>query len=120
MNVEQTIEFLLKNQARMDARMDAKFAKAEQRFAQAEKRLDRLERVVAQNSRLMTRLTRYGVSLRSDVRKIEKNLAEVAERSLVTEKNLSKASESLSEADDKLNALIDFVDRHIRGNGKEK
>jgi len=38
MNVERTIEFLLKNQARMDARMDAKFAKAGARFARAEKR----------------------------------------------------------------------------------
>ena len=34
MNVERTIEFLLKNQARMDA----KFAKAGARFARAEKR----------------------------------------------------------------------------------
>ena len=36
MDVERTIEFLLKNQARMDSRMDAKFAKAEARFAKAD------------------------------------------------------------------------------------
>jgi len=48
----------------MDARMDAKFVKADDRFATAEKRLDRLERVVALNSRIVIRLTRHGVSLR--------------------------------------------------------
>ena len=60
MNVERTIEFLLKNQARMDARMDAKFAKADARFARADNRMDRIERVVAQNNRITTRLERYG------------------------------------------------------------
>ena len=103
MDVERTIEFLLKNQARMDARFDAKFAKADQRFAQAEKRLDRLERGLAQNNRIVTQLARSGVTLRSDVRRTEKNLAEIAE--------------SMSEMDGKLNALIEFVDRQTRGNG---
>jgi len=56
MNVERTIEFLLKNQARMDA----KFAKADARFARADNRMDRIERVVAQNNRITTRLERYG------------------------------------------------------------
>jgi uncharacterized coiled-coil protein SlyX len=113
MDVERTIEFLLKNQARMDARFDAKFARADQRFAQAEKRsaqaekrLDQLERVVAQNSRIVTQLARSGVTLRSDVRRTEKNLAEIAE--------------SLSEMDGKLNALIEFVDRQNRGNGRKQ
>jgi uncharacterized coiled-coil protein SlyX len=104
MDVERTIEFILKNEARMDARFDAKFAKADARFVQAEKRLDRLERVVAQNNRTVTRLASYGVSLRSDVRRVEKGLAQITEK--------------LSETDDKLNALIEIVDRNIRGNGK--
>ena len=127
MDVERTIEFLLKNQARMDARFDAKFAKADQRFAQAEKRfaqaekrLDRLERGLAQNNRIVTQLARSGVTLRSDVRRTEKNLAEGAERISQIEKNLAKVSESLSEIDDKLNALIDIVDRQIRGNGRQR
>ena len=105
MDVDRTIEFLLKNQARMDARFNAKFDRADQRFAQAEKRLDRLELVVAQNNRLVSKLARSGVSLRSDVRK--------------TEQNLAKISESLSEMDGKLNALIDITDRRIRGNGQK-
>ena len=103
MNVERTIEFLLKNQARMDARFDVRFAKADQRFAQAEKRLDRLEQGLARNNRIVTQLARVGVSLRSDVRRTEKNLATI--------------TESLAEMDGKLNALIDFVDRQSRANG---
>jgi hypothetical protein len=104
MDVERTIEFLLKNQVRMDARLDAKFAKAEKRF-------DRIERVFAQNNRIVARLARHGVSLRSDVRRIDKALAEVAERQARTE-------EKLAETDEKLNALIVIVDRSIRRNGR--
>lgn len=83
----------------MDARFDAKFDRADQRFFQAEKRLGRVERMV-------TQLARHGVSLRSDVRRIDKALAQ--------------ASERLSETDGKLNALIDIVDQHRRGNGQRK
>ena len=97
MDAERTIQFLLKNQARIDARMDAKFAKADARFVKAEKRLDRLEQVVAQNNRIVSQLVRYGVSLRSDVRRIDKALAET---------------------DEKLNALIDIVDQSFRRNGR--
>jgi uncharacterized coiled-coil protein SlyX len=106
MNIERAIEFLIKNQARMDARLDAKFDRADQRFAQAEKRfaqtekrLDRLERVVAQSNRIVTQLARYGVTLRSDVDRTRKNLAEASE---------------------KLNILIEVVERHIRGNGRQR
>jgi septal ring factor EnvC (AmiA/AmiB activator) len=112
MDVERTIEFILKNQAQMDARFNAKFDRAderfeqaEKRFAQAEKRMDRLDRQIKQASHLVAKLARSGVSLRSDVRK--------------TERNLKKLSESLSENDGKLNALIDFVDRQSRGNGRK-
>ena len=97
MDVERTIQFLLKNQARIDARMDAKFAKADARFVKAEKRLDRLEQVLAQNNRIVSQLVRYGVSLRSDVRRIDKALAET---------------------DEKLNALIDIFDQSIRRHGR--
>jgi hypothetical protein len=106
MDVERTIDFLLKNQARMDARMDAKFAKADARFVKAERRLDRIERIIAQNNRITTRLVRYGVSLRSDVRRIDKTLAETTGK--------------LVETDEKLNALIDIVDQSIRRDGKRR
>jgi len=104
MDVERTIHFLLKNQARMDARMDAKFAKADARFIKAEKRLDRLEQVVAQNNRIVSQLVRYGVSLRSNVRRIDRALADLAEKQ--------------AETDEKLNALIDIVDQSMRRNGR--
>ena len=94
----------------MDARFDAKFAKADERFAQSEKRLDRLERglaensrLVGQNNRIVTQLARSGVALRSDVRR--------------TEQNLARDLRELSQMDYKLNALVDIVDRQIRGNG---
>ena len=70
MDVEKTIEFTLKQQARMDARFEAQFERAEERFRKSEARLDRLERVVALNNRVVTRLVRYEVSLRSDVRRL--------------------------------------------------
>jgi len=133
MNIERAIEFIIKNQARMDARLDAKFdranerfaqaekrfAQAEKRFAQAETRLNRLERVVTQNNRVVTKLAQVGVTLRSDVRRTEKNLADATERLSGVERNLEKASVTLSETEDKLNALVDLVDRHIRGNGRQ-
>ena len=106
MDVERTIEFLLKNQARMDARFNAKFDRAD-------KRMERLERVVAHNNRLVTSLARYGVSLRSDVRRIDKASAR-------TDEALAKVSEHQNETDDKLNALIELMDRHLRGNGRQK
>ena len=110
MNVERTIGSLMRNQASMDARFDA-------RFERADKRLERLEKVVGQNNRLVTQLARRGVSLRSDVRKTQEDLRTFRLR---TEENFTKISESLSETDDKLNALVVLMDRHLRGNGKQK
>jgi uncharacterized coiled-coil protein SlyX len=98
MNIERAMEFLVKNQARMDARFNDKFDRAD-------KRLERLERVVAQNNRVVSRLSRYGVSLRSDVRRLDKAMVLLAERH--------------TETDDKLNGLIDLMDRRIRGNGQQ-
>ncbi|MGH9327105.1 MAG: hypothetical protein ACRD2B_10560 [Terriglobia bacterium] len=64
MDVEKTIEFLLENQARFDARMDANFAKAEARFVRAEKRMDRVERIVAQ-------MATVGLKFRNEMRRAE-------------------------------------------------
>jgi predicted nucleic acid-binding Zn-ribbon protein len=93
----------------MDARFNAKFDRAD-------KRLERLEKVVGQNNRLVAQLARRGVSLRSDVRKTQEDLRTFRLR---TEENFTKISESLSETDDKLNALVEFMDRHLRGNGQQ-
>jgi len=92
MNVEKTIEFILDMQAKSEER----FAKAEARADRADRRMDRLENVVKQ-------LVRSGLSLSSDVRKLEKFRA--------------RTEENLAEITDKLDALIDVVDRSIRRNG---
>ena len=70
MDLEKAMQSLLRHQARADARFEAKFDRADARFRHAEARLDRLERVVALNNRVVTRLVRYGVSLRSDLRRL--------------------------------------------------
>jgi hypothetical protein len=100
LDVEKTIDFLLKNQARMDARFEAKFAKADQR-------LTRLEKVVATNNRVVTRLTRYGISLRSDVRRLDRALVQIAEAQ-------AKGAVKMVEIEEKLDGLIDIVDQSIR------
>ena len=69
MNIEKTTESLLKNQARRDAGFEAK-------FAQADERLTSLEKVVATNNRVVTRLARYGVALRIDVRRHDRFIRE--------------------------------------------
>jgi len=97
MHIERTMEFILKQQATFDSN----FAKADQRFLKAEKRLDRIERVVGQ---LASTSLRY----RNEIR-----------RSQMEAHRQVKALRELShETEDKLNALIDVVDKSIRRNGK--
>ena len=104
MEVEKTIDFLLKNQARMDARFEAKFAKADER-------LTRLEQVVATNNRVVGRLTHYGISLRSDVRRLDKALIRIAEAQ-------AKSETKMVEIEEKLDGLIGVVDQSIRRSGR--
>ena len=96
MNIEKTMEFILDLQAKAEER----WAKAEERFAKSERRLDRMERMVAQNNRLVARLGRAGVTLRSDVRRHERAITRI--------------EDNLAEATDKLNGLIDIVDKMAR------
>jgi septal ring factor EnvC (AmiA/AmiB activator) len=86
MVVEKTIEFISDHQA------------------QAEVRLGRLERAISQ-------LVRYGVSLRSDVRRHDKAITRLDEA-------MTRLAVVHAETDGKLNALIDLVDKTIRRNGK--
>jgi hypothetical protein len=96
----KTMEFMLEQQARFEAN----FAKADARFAKSEGRLDRIERVAAHNNRLVGRLARAEVGLRSEVRRHKEFLA--------------RHEQTMAEIEDKLNALIDFVDRQSRKNGR--
>jgi chromosome segregation ATPase len=140
-NVEKTIEFILGQEARIEARFgkalermdradkrmdradkrtdradkrmdraDKRADRADQRADRADQRLDRLERVVSLTNRVVTRLVRYGVSLRSDIRRHDKAILriEAAVASLVV---------SQQRTDDRLDALIRIVDRTIRRNG---
>ncbi len=93
MDVEKTIEFILGHQA------------------QAERRMARLERAVSQTNRTVNQLVRYGVSLRSDVRRHDKAIARLDEA-------MAHLAEIHAETDGKLNALIDIVDKTIRRKGK--
>jgi hypothetical protein len=91
-DVDKTIDFLLKNQARMDARF-------EERFAKADERMSRLERVVATNNRVVTGLVRYGISLRSDVRRLDKAFIRIAEAQ-------AKSEIKMVDIEEKLDGLI--------------
>lgn len=70
----------------------------------SEARLDRLERVVHG-------LVRHGISLRNDVRRQDRLILRI-------EAALDQLVTSQSETDDKLNGLIDLVDKMIR-NGRK-
>ena len=100
MNVEKTIEFILDHQA------------------QAEGRMERLERAISQTNRVVNQLVRYGVSLRSDVRRLDKAMARLAVVHAETDEKLKALAEVHAETDEKLNALIDLVDKSIRRNGR--
>ncbi|HXJ91557.1 MAG TPA: hypothetical protein VMT20_01585 [Terriglobia bacterium] len=110
MGIERTMGFLLQSQARTDARIASYFAKADQRMR-------RLERVLATNNRVVTGLVRYGVSLRSDVRRLDKAMTRLAKAQAKSEQEMTKSEEKLVETEDKLNGLIDVVDKSIRRNG---
>ena len=114
MDVEKTIEFILRQEAKAEARLqkamermdraDKRMDRADKRADRADKRLDRLERVVAQTNRVVMGLVRYGVSLRSDVRRHDKAILRI-------EAAVANLAESQQRTDDRLNALIRLVDR---------
>ena len=118
MDIERAIEFMLKQQARFDsnqakfeenqAKIEANFAKADQRFLQTEKRLDRLEHVVAQTTRVVGQLASASLRFRNEIRRSQ----------IEADREMKAFRERSSETDDKLNALIDLVDKNIRRNGK--
>jgi hypothetical protein len=111
MNIERTMQFILKQQARFEsnqATIESNFAKAEQRSLRAEKRLDRLERVVGQTTRVVGQLASASLRFRNEIRRSQ----------IDANRQLKALRERSYETVDKLNALIDVVDRSIRRNGK--
>lgn len=101
MNAEKTMEFILKQQA-----------KFEENFHQSNARLNRIERVLEQTNRVVGKLASTGVALRSDVRRHEKFIAK-------HEAFAARHDVMMAEMEDKLNALIDFVDKQTRRNGSK-
>ena len=89
--------------APLDAKAEERANRAEERANRADKRLDRLERIV-------TQLAVAGRRFRSDVRLFQSEVREFK----------TKVEEALSETTDKLNALIEVVDKTTRHNGKER
>jgi len=73
--------------------------------------IERLERAISQTNRVVNQLVRYGVSLRSDVRRHDEAIVRL-------DKAMIRLAEVHAETDGKLNALIDLVDKTIRRNGK--
>jgi|SRR6516162_1912234 hypothetical protein len=104
MNIERTQEFILKQQARFESN----FAKADERFLRAEKRLDRLQRVVGRTARVVGQLASASLRFRNEIRRSQ----------IEADRQLKALRELTYETEDKLNALIDVVDRSIRRNGK--
>ncbi|HUI43769.1 MAG TPA: hypothetical protein VL523_17550 [Terriglobia bacterium] len=104
MNVEKTMQFILETQAQFEAAVAKNVVASERRFGQAEKRLDRIERVLGQTNRVLAGLASRGVNLRGDTRRHEKWLAT---HELV-----------MTEMGEKLDGLIDVVDKMIRKNGR--
>jgi hypothetical protein len=72
--------------------------------------LDRIERIFAQTNRVVVGLARSGLSLRSDVRELQKFRAR-------SERFQARTDENLVEIPDKLDALIDVVGESLRRNG---
>jgi hypothetical protein len=100
MDVEKTIEFIMDHQA------------------QAEGRMERLERAISRTTCVVNQSVRYGFSVRSDVRRLDKAMAHLAVVHAETDEKLKALAEVHAETDGKLNALIDLVDKTIRRNGK--
>ena len=100
MNVEKTIEFIMDHQAQAEGRME-----------RLDRAIERLERAISQTNRVVNQLVRYGVSLRSDVRRHDEAIVRL-------DKAMIRLAEVHAKNDGKLNALIDLVDKTIRRNGK--
>lgn len=110
MDIERTMEFMLARQAKFEARFDASIERSNRRLDRIERglthtqrELTRTQRVLSQTNRVVGKLAEAGVTLRSDIRRHEA---------------WQKHHEMMmAEMEDKLNALIEIVDKQTRRNG---
>ncbi|MGH9327671.1 MAG: hypothetical protein ACRD2B_13460 [Terriglobia bacterium] len=120
MNIERTMEFILQQQAKFEARFARSEEKSERDIARSSRRMDRVEhdlartqQVLKQTNRVVAKLASTGVSLRGDIRRHEKAIAK-------HEEMVARHDLMMQEMEGKLNALIDIVDRSIRHNGDKR
>ena len=81
------------------------------RMERLDRAIERLERAISQTNCVVNQLVRYGVSLRSDVRRHDEAIVRL-------DKAMTRLAEVHAGTDGKLNALIDLVYKTIRRNGK--
>ncbi|MGH9327106.1 MAG: hypothetical protein ACRD2B_10565 [Terriglobia bacterium] len=108
MDVEKTIEFLLENQARFDARMEANFDRAEARFIQAEKRMDQAENRMDEAEKRMDRAEKRMDRAEKRLDRVERIVAQMATVGLKFRNEMRRAEmrheRKIAEIDHKLNA----------------
>ena len=119
MDIERTMEFIVDRQAKSEARSAKMQQEFDRNFARSNRRLDRIEKepgktqqVLTQTNRVVGKLASASVPLRGDVRRHEQAIAR-------HEKFIAKHELLMEEVEDKLDALIDIVDKSIRRNGKK-
>lgn len=108
MDIERTMEYILKQQA-----------KFEENFHRSSREMAEIRRVLAQNNRIVTKLATTGVALRGDVRRHEKAIARHDDWLAKHEQSVARHDLMMAEMENKLNALIDIVDRQTRRNGSK-
>ena len=103
MDVEKTIAFLLEHEARTAVRLDQITEKLDQitaRAGAAERRMDRWER-----------------TMRVYVRLGAGRIARVERNAEIIQEQLRSLTERVHEVTEKLDGLVDLVDRHVREPG---
>jgi hypothetical protein len=109
MDVERTMEFILKSQARAEARMEraeARVERAEARMEKVDRRIDAISKLVQQGMRMLVRnetrmdeliqaQKRTDVALAGLARRMDAGFAELTQTQKATEKSLKAFIDSL-------------------------
>lgn len=117
MDVEKTIQFLLEQQAKFDARqaeLHAQFverqAQSEKWQAQSEERISQIESILLDVAAAQERTNAILETLTERHVELEQSHKKLSDAQQVTQQNLNALAEVTTQ---KLNALIDTLERHI-------
>lgn len=91
MDVEGTMEFILKSQARAEVRME----KAELRLDKVDKRMDGIAKLVKQGMRTLVKVDRTLGELVQSQKRMDAHLSELSQAQKATEKSLKALIDSL-------------------------